>query len=287
MSKARRPEIASYFHADTNSVSHLVFDRATRQAAVIDPVLDFNPRTGETATASADRIVTLAKAEGLTLRWILETHIHADHLTAAQYIKRKLGGEICAGARIADAQAYWSEALNLTGEAALEPGVFDRLFQDGETFAIGALTVRVMDTPGHTACDVTYIVGDAAFIGDTLFMPDYGTARADFPGGGARALYQSIRKILDLPDDTRLFLCHDYLSRTRSRHQWESTVAAQKHNVLIDGRSEDEFAGARAGADAALPLPDLFYAALQVNLRAGLAPPPEANGVSYLKLPLS
>lgn len=287
MSKAKKPEVASYFHNDTNSVSHLVFDRSSRAAAIIDPVLDFDASSAKTATHSVDRMVTLAKAEGLNVKWILETHIHADHLTAAPYIKMKLGGQIAAGAGVVEMQQHWNDVFNFKGEARAEPDVFDRLFEDGETFAIGALEARVMATPGHTSADITYVIGDAAFIGDTLFMPDYGTARADFPGGDARMLHRSIDALMSLPEDTRLFLCHDYLTKSRTQHRWESTVRDQRRNVLLAGKSADEFVLLREARDKTLGAPALFYPSLQINLRAGLAPPPEDNGASYLKTPLS
>ncbi len=287
MSKAKKPEVASYFHNDTNSISHLVFDRSSRAAAIIDPVLDFDARSGKISTQGADRMVTLAKAEGLNLKWILETHIHADHLTAAPYVKMRLGGQIGAGAGVVEMQRIWNGAFNFKDGSQAEPDAFDHLFEDGEVFAIGALEGVVMATPGHTSADVTYHIGDAAFIGDTLFMPDYGTARADFPGGGARELYRSIQSLLSLPDETRLFLCHDYLTRGRTQHRWETTVHDQRRNIMIAGRSEDEFAALRDERDKSLGYPALFYQSLQMNLRAGLAPSPEDNGVSYLKFPLS
>lgn len=287
MSKAKKPEVASYFHHDTNSVSHMVFDRSSRAAAIIDPVLDFDARSGKISTHSVDRMVTLAKAEGLNLKWILETHIHTDRLTAAPYVKMRLGGQIAAGVGVVEMQRMWNATFNFTGDAQAVPDVFDHLFEDGEVFAIGALEGVVMATPGHTSADVTYVIGDAAFIGDTLFMPDYGTARADFPGGGARELYRSIQSLLALPDEIRVFLCHDYLAKGRAQHRWETTVRDQRRNVMIVEKSEDDFIASREERDKTLGFPALFYPSLQINLRAGLAPAPEDNGVSYLKLPLS
>ncbi len=283
-----RPDVSSFFHAATNTISHIVFDRASRVAAIIDPVLDFDPLALKTSTVSADKIITLAKAEGLSVAWILETHIHADHMTAACYLKDKLGGKIGIGARVAEVQETWNGLLHLTDAAKTDLTMFDHVFEDGEEFSIGRLTAKVMFTPGHTAADVTYVMGDAAFVGDTMFMPDYGTARADFPGGDARVLYRSIQKVLALPPQTRIFLCHDYLPKSgRGQHRWETTVAEQMQNLHLAGMSEDAFAAMREAKDASLGAPPLLYPAVQVNIRAGIAPPPEENGVSYLKLPIS
>ncbi len=287
MSKAKKPDVVSYFHNPTKTASHIVFDRSSRAAAVIDPVLDFDLNTGRTSTESAERIITLAKAEGLNVQWILETHVHADHLTAAPYIKQKLGGQIGIGSRITEVQETWNSFFNYKDGLRTEASVFDHLFEDGEVFSIGALEAHVMFTPGHTNVDVTYLIGDAAFVGDTLFMPDYGTARADFPGGDARQLYRSIQKILTLPDETRLFLCHDYLPKGRSQYRWETTVAEQRHNIHIAGVSEDDFVAMREAKDKTLGPPALLYPSVQINIRAGMAPPPEDNGISYIKVPLA
>jgi glyoxylase-like metal-dependent hydrolase (beta-lactamase superfamily II) len=285
MSRPIRPEVASYYHEPTATISHVAFDRGSRAAAIIDPVLDFDMTSGRTSTESADRMLRLARAEGLDVKWILETHIHADHLTAAPYLKQRLGGEIGVGARVGAVQRRCNEMFNLDEGAEALPDQFDRLFEEGDEFKIGGLVARVMFTPGHTDIDVTYLIGDAAFIGDTLFMPDVGTARADFPGGDARVLYRSIQKILDLPENTRLFHCHDYPPKGRGP-RWESTVAEQRRNVLLADGGEDDFVARREARDKTLDLPRLFYASLQINIRAGLAPPPEDNGASYLKLPV-
>lgn len=280
------PETASFMDPATKTITHIVRDPSSRAAAVIDPVLDFDPASGKTWTGCADRVIEFIRDAGLGLEWILETHVHADHLTAAPYIKEKLGGRIAIGKRIAEIQDTWNSIFNYKEGLRTGPGVFDHLFGDGDAFSIGGMPGRVMETPGHTNIDVTYVIGDAAFVGDTLFMPDYGTARADFPGGDARKLYRSIKKILSLPDATRLYLCHDYLPQGRSEYRWQTTVAEEKNNLHIRGKSEDEFAAMREAKDKTLGAPALLYPSLQVNIRAGQKPPAEDNGISYLKVPL-
>jgi glyoxylase-like metal-dependent hydrolase (beta-lactamase superfamily II) len=285
--KNMRPDVASFIHAPSHSISHVVYDRATRLAAIIDPVLDFDPLTLKTSTVSADKIITLAKAEGLAVEWILETHVHDDRMTAARYMKERLGAKIGTGAGVAQVQEAWNERLNLTGETRAELSAFDHVFEDGEEFAIGRLMVKTMHTPGHTPACVSFLAGDAVFCGDTLFMADCGTASTNFPGGDPRTLYHSIRKLLALPPATRLFLCHDPLPRNgRSQHRWETTVSEQAHNVHLAGVSEDAFVALRETRDESAGVPPLLYHAVQVNIRAGVAPPPEDNGVSYLKLPI-
>jgi glyoxylase-like metal-dependent hydrolase (beta-lactamase superfamily II) len=251
--------------------------------------LDFDPKSGRTATRSADRLIETVRQEQLKIEWILETHVHADHLTAAPYVKAKLGGSHGIGAHVRDVQKIFKTIFNPEPGFATDGSQFDHLFEDGERFTIGTLEARALHTPGHTPADMTYIVGDAAFVGDTLFMPDYGTARADFPGGNATALYRSIRRILDLPPETRIFTCHDYKAPGRDTYAWESTVGEQRaKNVHVhDGISEEGFVAMRTARDARLEMPTLILPSVQVNMRAGHLPPPEANGIVYLKIPVN
>lgn len=286
MSALASPEVTSFFDQMTKTVTHVVKDPNSSACAVVDSVLDFDPKSGKTSTASADKVIAFIREQGLKVEWILETHVHADHLTGAPYIKEQLGGRTAVGEHITDVQDTWNSIFNYKEGMKTDPSVFDHLFKDGDTFTIGGLEGRVIYTPGHTNIDVTYVIGDAAFIGDTLFMPDYGTARCDFPGGNARNLYRSIQKILSLPDETRLFMCHDYLPQGRSEYLWETTVAEEKNNVLFAGKSEDEFVAEREARDSKLDAPMLLYPSLQVNIRGGHKPPAEDNGVSYLKLPI-
>jgi glyoxylase-like metal-dependent hydrolase (beta-lactamase superfamily II) len=287
MTNAREPGIEAFFHEPTNTASYLVWDETTREAAVIDPVLDFNHRTGRVKTSSADAILAAATKRNLKIVWVLETHGHADHLSAAPHIKAAAGAKVGIGEHIREVQRIFRRVFNapdVSGEGA----EFDRLFADGERFAIGGLTVEVLYTPGHTPACVSYKIADAVFVGDTLFMPDYGTARADFPGGDARTLYRSIRRLLALPPETRLFLCHDYKAEGRDVYAWETTVAEQRAgNVMVrDGIDEETFAARRKERDAALEAPLLLLPSVQVNIRAGNFPPPEDNGVRYLKIPV-
>lgn len=284
-----KPEIKTFFDRGTFTASHVVIDPATRSCAIIDSVLDFDPAAGRTSTRNADDIVAYVKARGLSVQWILETHAHADHLSAAPYLKKRLGGQIGIGEHIREVQAVFGKIFNEGTEFALDGSQFDRQFADGDVFNIGNLEVRVMHTPGHTPACVTFVVGDAAFVGDTLFMPDYGTARADFPGGDAHVLYRSIRKVLLLPLETRLFLCHDYKAPGRETFVWESSVAAERAgNVHVhDGITEDEFVAMRRTRDAQLGMPRLILPSIQVNMRAGELPPAEDNGQRYLKIPLN
>ena len=279
--------VQAFFDEPTNTVSYLVHDPDTKRAAVIDPVLDYDHRTGKAGTRSADAILAAAGAGGLAIDWVLETHAHADHLSAAPYLKRRAGAMVAIGEHIREVQHIFRPVFNaqdVSGSGA----EFDRLLEDGERFAIGSLEVEVMHVPGHTPADIAYRIGDKAFIGDTLFMPDYGTARADFPGGSARTLYRSIRRLLDLPPETRLFMCHDYKAPGRDRYAWETTVAEQRaRNVHVhDGVSEDEFVAMREGRDRGLAAPLLLMPSIQVNIRAGHLPPAEADGVHYLKIPV-
>jgi glyoxylase-like metal-dependent hydrolase (beta-lactamase superfamily II) len=267
----------------------MVREPARPAAAIVDPVLDFDPASGRTATRSADALVAYVQERGLKVEWILETHAHADHLSAGDYLRRKLGAKIAIGAEIGRVQQAFARLFAFEPGFAADGSQFDRLFKDGDSFRIGALEAHVLHTPGHTPACVTYLVGDAAFVGDTLFMPDYGTARADFPGGDAATLYRSIRRILDLPAETRLFLCHDYMAPKRDRFAWETTVGAERRdNIHVrDGISEQAFVTTRKERDAKLAVPRLLFPSVQVNVRAGALPPAEANGTAYLKIPLN
>ena len=281
------PTIRAFFDEPTNTVSYLVSDPATRRAAVIDPVLDFDLPSGEADVRSAQAILAAAKEDGLQIEWVLETHAHADHLSAAPFIKAETGAKIGIGEHIRDVQKIFRPMFH-ADDLKTDGSDFDHLFTDRETFALGDLTVEVLHVPGHTPADVAFRIGDAVFVGDTLFMPDYGTARADFPGGDARQLYRSIRKLLSLPEDTRLFLCHDYKAPGRDQYAWETTVGEQrKASVHVhDGVSEDDFVAMRETRDAGLAVPRLLLPSVQVNIRAGRLPPAEDNGVSYLRIPV-
>ncbi|MGM0704189.1 MAG: MBL fold metallo-hydrolase [Pseudomonadota bacterium] len=284
-----RPMITHFFDEPTNTFSYVVRDPDSRACAILDSVLDFDYAAGRTDVRSADAIIAFIEREGLSVEWILETHVHADHLSAAPYLHDKLGGKTGIGARIVDVQAIFGKTFNAGTEFARDGSQFDRLFEEGDTFAIGNLEGRVLHTPGHTPACLTYVIGNAAFVGDTLFMPDYGTARCDFPGGDARTLYRSIQKVLALPEETRLFLCHDYQAPGRETYQHETTVAEQRaHNVHVhDGISEDEFVKMRTERDATLGMPRLIIPSVQVNMRAGEMPPAEDDGQVYLKVPLN
>jgi len=282
------PIVRSFFHEPTFTASHLVIDPETREAAAIDPVLDFDAKSGRTGTAFADGMLAAAAGEGARIVWILETHAHADHLTAAPHLKERTGAPIAIGAEITRVQKVFKPIFN-AAEMPTDGSQFDRLLADGERFAIGRLTAEVMATPGHTPACVSYRIGDAVFVGDTLFMPDYGTARADFPGGDARTLYRSIRRLLSLPPQTRMFLCHDYGAPGRADFAWETTVGEQRAGNLHvrDGIGEAEFVALRQARDRTLDLPALILPSIQVNMRAGRFPPVEANGAVYLKLPVN
>jgi glyoxylase-like metal-dependent hydrolase (beta-lactamase superfamily II) len=281
------PFIQAFFDEPTNTVSYLVGDRDTRQAAVIDPVLDFDPTNGEVDTDSVEEILGFAQNEGWTIEWVLETHAHADHLSAAPYIKAKTGARVGIGEHIRDVQRIF-RPMFAADDVKTDGSDFDQLFADGERFTIGSIEVEVLYTPGHTPADVSYKVGDAIFVGDTLFMPDFGTARADFPGGDARQLYRSIHRILSLPPETRIFTCHDYKAPGRDSFAWESTVAEQRASNphVREGIGEDEFVAMREARDSTLSAPKLLLPAIQVNIRGGRFPPAEANGVSYLMIPV-
>lgn len=281
------PKIRAFFDEPTNTVTYLVIDPASGEAAIIDPVLDYDPKSGRIATKGADALLAAAAEAGARIVWLLETHAHADHLSAAHYLKAKTGAKTAIGAQIGAVQKIFGPLFNHAG-APVDGREFDRLLSDGDTLALGTLTVETMATPGHTPACVSYRIGDAVFVGDTLFMPDYGTARADFPGGDARELYRSIRKILALPPETRLFMCHDYKAPGRETFAWETTVAEERaKNVHIhDGVSEDAFVAMREKRDATLAAPVLLLPSIQVNIRAGALPEAEANGQRYLRIPL-
>ena len=283
-----KPEVTAFFDEPTNTVSYVVSDPSTDTCAVVDSVLDYDPHSGRTSTASADDIISFIKAKGLTVEWILETHVHADHLSAAPYLHDKLGGKLAIGSAIKTVQETFGKLFNAGTEFRRDGSQFDVLFNDGDPFQLGTIPARAMHTPGHTPACMTYVIGDAAFVGDTLFMPDYGTARADFPGGDARQLYRSIQKIFSLPDQTRLYLCHDYKAPGRDQYRWETTVGEEKAaNIHVhDGISEDAFVTMRTERDKTLDMPRLILPSVQVNMRAGEMPPPEDNGQRYLKIPV-
>jgi glyoxylase-like metal-dependent hydrolase (beta-lactamase superfamily II) len=279
------PDIRAYFDEATSSVSYLVADPTTATAAIIDPVLDFDLASGRVETRSADVILADAEQRGLTIAWLLETHPHADHLSAAAHLKERTGAPVAIGAGIVEVQGHFGALF----DSAAGGGDFDRLLEDGERLPLGSLEIQVLATPGHTPACISYRIGDAVFVGDTLFMPDYGTARADFPGGDARQLYRSIRRLLSLPRETRLYLCHDYKAPGREAYAWETTVGEESdRNLHVGGGiSEEDYVAMRTSRDATLCAPKLLYPAIQVNIRAGKLPEPSANGQRFLKLPLS
>jgi glyoxylase-like metal-dependent hydrolase (beta-lactamase superfamily II) len=282
------PMIEAFFDEVTGTVSYVVYDEPGGCCAVVDSVLDFDPKSGRTATRSADRIVDFVQRQHLTVQWILETHAHADHLSAAHYLRGKLGGKIAIGAAITQVQGVFKSIFHLEPEFKTDGGQFDHLLRDGETLSIGKLQAWALAVPGHTPACMAYQVGEAVFVGDTLFMPDVGTARCDFPGGDARTLYRSVHRLLGLPPQARLFMCHDYPPQGRAP-AWETTVAFQRaHNIHVhDGVTEDAFVDLRTRRDATLEMPVLILPAVQVNIRAGALPPPEENGVTYLKIPVN
>ena len=283
------PEVTAFFDTATNTVSYVVKDPAGRACAVIDSVLDFDYASGRTDTASADEVIAFIRANDLDLAWVLESHVHADHLSAAPYIQEKLGGRIGIGANITTIQDTFGKIFNEGTEFQRDGSQFDQLFAEGDSIHIGQMRADVLHTPGHTPACLTYVIGDAAFVGDTLFMPDFGTARCDFPGGSAHDLYQSIQKILALPDDTRIFVGHDYKAPGREQFAWETTVGEQKaRNIHVGGGApEDDFVQMRTTRDAQLAMPKLIVPSLQVNMRAGQMPDPEDNGTAYFKVPIN
>ncbi|RIX32626.1 MBL fold metallo-hydrolase [Sphingomonas edaphi] len=284
----RAPQVKGFFDEPTFTISYVVSDAATKKAAIIDSVWDFDQASGRTSFESADAIIDYVREQGLTVEWILETHAHADHLSAAPYLQEQLGGKMSIGREILTVQGVFGKIFNEGTEFARDGSQFDQLLEDGDELMIGEIPLTAMHVPGHTPADMAYVIGDALFTGDTMFMPDYGSARADFPGGDARMLYRSVRRLMKLPDETRVFLCHDYKAPNRDQYVWETTVLAERtSNVhLHDGVSEDEFVAMRTQRDATLAMPKLILPSLQVNIRGGRLPPPEDNGVRYLKLPL-
>jgi len=283
------PQVKAFFDEPTFTVSYVVSDAATKKAAIIDSVWNFDHASGRTSFDSADAIVAYVEAEGLSIEWILETHAHADHLSAAPYLQEKLGGKLAIGRAITTVQDVFGKIFNEGTEFARDGSQFDRLLDDGDVLAIGQIPLLALHVPGHTPADLAFVVGDALFTGDTMFMPDYGSARADFPGGDARRLYRSVRRLMQLPDETRVFLCHDYKAPNRDEFVWETTMLAERTaNVHIhEGVTEDAFVEMRTQRDATLSMPKLILPSLQVNMRAGHLPPAEDNGVRYLKLPLN
>jgi glyoxylase-like metal-dependent hydrolase (beta-lactamase superfamily II) len=287
--KSGAPEIHTLFDEATNTATHVVWDRETRRAAVIDSVLDFDPAAGRISTASAERVVDLVRTEDLTVDWLLETHVHADHLTGANHLRRILGGAICVSRSVICVQSVFGDLFNAGVEFPRDGSAFDRLFDDGDRFSIGALNATVLHVPGHTPADIAYVIGDVVFVGDTIFMPDWGTARTDFPGGDARTLYRSIRRLLAFPEETVLYLCHDYKPSGRDDYRWRTAVGEERRaNIHVhDGVDEDSFVALRSARDAKLPVPRLIFPSLQVNMRAGRLPEPEDNGRRYLKIPIA
>ena len=282
-----QPQVNAFFDPATSTVSYVVFDVAGGHAAIIDPVLDYDPKSGRTRTHSAQQLLDFIRQQELTIDWILETHAHADHLSAAAWLRAQTGGKTAIGSHISQVQTIFKQIFHLEAEFAVDGSQFDHLLADGETFRIGQLEAQALFVPGHTPADMAYKIGDCIFVGDTLFMPDVGSARCDFPGGNAHVLYQSVQRLLSFPPQTRLFMCHDYPPSAR-QPQWQTTVAEQKqHNLhLRDGISEEAFVALRQARDAELEMPVLILPAVQINIRAGQLPPPEANGTRYLKIPL-
>ncbi len=280
--------VEAFFDPATFTYSYVVTDPGSQRCAIIDSVLDYDPASGRTSFASADRLIAFVKAHDLKVDWLLETHVHADHLSAAPYLQRELGGQLAIGEHITVVQDTFGKLFNAGTEFATDGRQFDRLFKDGDTFQIGSIAAQAMHTPGHTPACMTYLIGDAGFVGDTLFMPDYGTARCDFPGGDARTLFQSIRKLFTLPGSTRLFMCHDYKAPGRDDFRNQTTVAEERaHNVHVhEGIDEASFVAMRSSRDATLGMPTLILPAVQINMRAGQLPPAEDNGTRYLKIPL-
>lgn len=285
----RAPVVRTFFNEPTFTASHVVHDPVTKRAAILDSVMDFNQAAGRTSFESADQILDYVQSEGLRIDWLLETHAHADHLSAAPYLQQKLGGKIAIGAEIRTVQQTFGKIFNEGTAFARDGSQFDRLLSDGDNFAVGEIPAMALHVPGHTPADMAYVIGDAAFVGDTMFMPDYGTARTDFPGGDAHQLYRSIRRLMALPGEARVFLCHDYQAPERPYYAWETTIAAERaKNIHVrEGVAEEEFVAMRTQRDATLDVPKLILPSVQVNMRGGRLPEPEENGTSYLKLPLN
>ncbi|MGS1012990.1 MBL fold metallo-hydrolase [Rhodanobacter sp. UC4450_H17] len=284
----QHPEVQAFFDEATNTFSYVAWDPATRKAAILDAVLDFDPVSGRTRHGSADKLIAFVQAQGLETEWVIDTHVHADHLSAAPYVQARLGGKLGIGEHIRAVQKTFGKLFNAGTDFQGDGSQFDHLFADGERYRVGGIEAVALHTPGHTPACMTHVIGNAAFVGDTLFMPDYGTARCDFPGGDARTLYRSIRRIFALPDATRVFLCHDYKASGREQFAHETTVGKQRrHNIHVrEEIDEDQFVRLRSERDAALSMPRLMLPSVQVNMRAGHLPPAEDNGVRYLKIPL-
>ncbi|MDN3646400.1 MBL fold metallo-hydrolase [Pontixanthobacter aestiaquae] len=287
--RSKKPTIAGFFDEATNTISYVVHDPATCEAAIIDSVLDYDAAAGRTSFVSAERIIEYVEARGLTVVWLMETHAHADHLSAAPYLQEKLGGKLAIGREITQVQNVFGKLFNAGSEFERDGSQFDHLFDDGDRFALGGIDAIALHVPGHTPADMAFIIGDAAFVGDTLFMPDFGTARADFPGGDAAQLYRSIKRLLTLPRETRIFLCHDYKAPGRDDYAWETNVGQQRDlNVHVkDGISEKEFVAMRTARDKNLAMPTLILPSVQVNIRGGRLPDPDDNGVSYIRIPVN
>lgn len=287
--RSQRPSIAGFFDEATHTVTYVVHDPQTCEAAIIDSVLDFEAAAGRTSHGSADRVIEYVTSKKLKVVWQIETHAHADHISAAPYLQERLGGKLAVGADIVRVQEVFGKLFNAGTEFERDGSQFDHLFTDGEVFRIGNLEGIALHVPGHTPADMAFIIGDAAFVGDTIFMPDFGTARADFPGGDAHQLYRSIRRLLSLPDETRLFLCHDYKAPGRDDYAWETTVAQEREgNVHVrDGITEQDFVAMRTSRDRTLAMPTLIMPSVQINIRGGRLPEPEDNGVSYIKIPVN
>jgi len=284
-----QPAVTSFFDPATYTYSYVVRDPNSQSCVIIDSVLDYDPASGRTATTGVDKLIAFVKEQQLSVKWLLETHVHADHLSAAPYLQAQLGGQLAIGAKITTVQQVFGEIFNAEAQFARDGSQFDRLLNEGDTLGFGSLTVQVLHTPGHTPACLSYVIGDAVFVGDTLFMPDYGTARCDFPGGDAHRLYQSIQRLFKLPDSTRVFLCHDYKAPGRDEYCNETTIAEQRQNNIHvrEGITAEEFVAMRTARDATLDMPTLILPSVQVNMRAGELPPAEDNGVRYLKIPLN
>lgn len=284
----RKPAVQGFFDPATNTISYVVTDLATKKSAIIDSVMDFEPHGATISFTNADAIIDYVNEQGYEVEWILETHVHADHLSAAPYLKERLGGQMAIGKYIIDVQEIFGKVFNEGTEFQRDGRQFDRLWDDGDTFTLGSIPAFVMHTPGHTPADMVYVIGDSIFAGDTLFMPDFGTARADFPGGSAEEMYESIQKIFTLPEEMRMFMCHDYLPEGRTEYQWETTVGEQKRsNVHLREGDPQKFVAMRQERDAKLAMPKLIIPSIQVNMRAGKLPSEEGNGAAYLKVPIN
>ena len=284
-----RPVVRTFFDEPTFTATHVVHDPASKSAAIVDSVMNFDQAAGRTSFESAEQVIEYVQSEGFQVEWLLETHAHADHLSAAPYLQEKLGGKIAIGAEIRTVQRVFGKVFNEGAQFARDGSQFDRLFSDGDMFALGDIPAMALHVPGHTPADMAYVIGDVVLVGDTMFMPDYGTARTDFPGGDAHQLYKSIRRLMALPDQSRVLLCHDYQAPERPYYAWETTIAAERTtNIHVrDGIGEDEFVAMRTRRDATLAMPRLILPSVQINMRAGRLPDPEDNGTSYLKLPLN